>query len=72
MLPQLTPATDLGAVALSGYAKRDGLEVAAFLERFGRTLSSEDVGNVIVDMAADAAYDRTAYLVTPSGLTPAP
>jgi hypothetical protein len=43
VLPQLTPATDLGAASVAGYAKRDGLDLAAFLDRFGPTLTAEHV-----------------------------
>jgi NAD(P)-dependent dehydrogenase (short-subunit alcohol dehydrogenase family) len=72
VLPQLTPATDLGAASVAGYAKRDGLDLAAFLDRFGPTLTAEQVGEIIVDLAADASYVQRAYLVTAAGIAPAP
>ena len=72
LLPQLTPGTDLGAVAVAGYAKREGVEAAVFLERFGPTLTPGDVSRLTVDIAADAAYDEKAYLITAGGIAPAP
>jgi NAD(P)-dependent dehydrogenase (short-subunit alcohol dehydrogenase family) len=72
VLPQLTPATDLGAVAVAGYARREGLDAALFVERLGATLTPEQVGRLTVDLAVDAAYGQKAYLVTAGGITPAP
>jgi len=72
VLPQLTPATDLGAVGVAAYAKREGLDVATFLDRFGATLTAEQVGAIIVDLTANATFDQNAYLVTAAGMSPAP
>ncbi|TMD98741.1 MAG: SDR family oxidoreductase [Chloroflexi bacterium] len=72
VLPQLTPATQLGAVHVAGYAQREGLDVAAFLDRFGPTLTAEQVGRTIVDLASDAGHVQRAYLVTAGGIAPAP
>jgi len=71
VLPGLTPATELGAAAVAAYAQRQGLEVEAFLERRGATLTADQVGAAIRDLATDAGLDRAAYLVTPDGLAPA-
>jgi NAD(P)-dependent dehydrogenase (short-subunit alcohol dehydrogenase family) len=71
VLPQLTPATDLGAIAVSGYARREGLDVNAFLERRGPTLTVDRVGALTVQIAADATYDQASYLMSVDGLTPA-
>jgi NAD(P)-dependent dehydrogenase (short-subunit alcohol dehydrogenase family) len=72
VLPRLTPATDLGAAAVAGYAQREALDVATFLDRFGPTLTPDQVGKIIVDLAADASYVQKAYLVTAAGIAPAP
>ena len=70
VLPQLTPATDLGAAAVAAYAARQGVDVATFLEGFGSTLTAEQVGKAIVDLVLDPGHDRVAYLLAASGLGP--
>jgi NAD(P)-dependent dehydrogenase (short-subunit alcohol dehydrogenase family) len=72
VLPQLTPATDLGAAAVAAYAAREGLDVAAFLETRGPALTPEQAGKDIAGLAADPGYDQRAYLLTAAGLRPAP
>ena len=72
VLPQLTPATDIGAVAVAAYAARQGVGVAAFLEGRGPALTPVQVGQAVLDLAGDASHDRGAYLLTAAGLTPAP
>ncbi len=73
LLPQLTPVTALGAAAVAGYAAREGIGVAAFTERSGPSLTKEQVGKVILDLAAggDGAAPG-AYLLTAAGLSPVP
>ncbi len=70
MLPKLTPATDLGATGVAAYAKREGVDIATFLEGLGPTLTPEQVGKTIVDLAIDPSHDQDAYLLTPAGLNP--
>ena len=72
VLPQLTPATDLGATAVAAYAARQGVDVATALERSGPILAQEQVGKAIVDLATDPSLDQRAYLLTAAGLSPAP
>jgi NAD(P)-dependent dehydrogenase (short-subunit alcohol dehydrogenase family) len=73
VLPKLTPATDLGAVAVAAYADRAGLDVAAFLDQLGPTSTPERLAADIVTLASDQSYDQTAYLVDPTGgLHPVP
>src|SRR6266702_6686031 len=72
VLPQLTPATDLGATAVAAYAARQGVDVATALERSGPSLAPEQVGKAIVDLATDPGLDHRAYLLTAAGLSPAP
>ncbi|HEX4290365.1 MAG TPA: SDR family oxidoreductase [Trebonia sp.] len=70
LLPKLTPATDLGAAAVAAYAARDGVDVAAYLEKTGPALTAEQVGRSVLDLATDPGNDRDAYLLTAAGLTP--
>jgi NAD(P)-dependent dehydrogenase (short-subunit alcohol dehydrogenase family) len=68
VLPQLTPATSLGAAAVAAYAAREGIDVAAYLERSGPALTPEVAGEAIADLAAGDGHDQDAYLLTAAGL----
>ena len=68
MLPQLTPATDLGAAAVAGYADRAGVDVATFLKDRGPALTAEQAGAAITGLVTDSAQDQRAYLLTAAGL----
>lgn len=70
VLPKLSPATDLGANGVAAYAARQGVDVATFLERLGPTLTTEQVGKTIANLATDPGHDHPAYLLTPAGLSP--
>ncbi len=70
VLPQLTPATGLGAAAVAAYAAREGMDVATFLDSRGPVLTPERAGAEITALAADDGYDKGAYLLTAAGLTP--
>ena len=70
LLPKLTPATSLGSAAVAAYAARDGEDVAGYLEKTGPALTAEQVGQSVLDLAADPGNDRDAYLLTAAGLTP--
>jgi NAD(P)-dependent dehydrogenase (short-subunit alcohol dehydrogenase family) len=70
LLPKLTPATGLGSAAVAAYAARDGEDVAVYLEKAGPALTAEQVGQSVLDLAADPGNDRDAYLLTAAGLTP--
>lgn len=69
VLPQLTPATALGAGYVAAYAAREGIDTAAFLARSGPALTPEQAGKAIVDLI-DPGYDQDAYLLTAAGLRP--
>jgi NAD(P)-dependent dehydrogenase (short-subunit alcohol dehydrogenase family) len=71
LLPQLTPATDLGAKAVAAYAARAGVDVATFLQARDPALTTEQAGKATVDLVTDPGYDQRAYVLTAAGLTPA-
>ena len=70
VLPQLTPATGLGAVAVAAYAAREDMDVATFLESRGPALTPERVGAEVIALATGDGYDKGAYLLTAAGLSP--
>jgi NAD(P)-dependent dehydrogenase (short-subunit alcohol dehydrogenase family) len=72
VLPQLTPVTGLGAAAVAAYAAREGIEVAAFTERAGPALTTDQVGQAIAGLAVDGAEGHGAYMLQAAGLSPAP
>jgi hypothetical protein len=68
VLPQLTPATDLGAKAVAAYAERQGVAVEAFVASSGPALSAEQVGKSVLRIAGGDRAEHLAYLLTASGL----
>jgi NAD(P)-dependent dehydrogenase (short-subunit alcohol dehydrogenase family) len=68
LLPKLTAATDLGSAAVAAYARREGVDVAAFLERLGPGLTAGQVGKAVVDVVASDEYRSGAYQLTAAGL----
>jgi NADP-dependent 3-hydroxy acid dehydrogenase YdfG len=69
LLPKLTAATELGAVAVAAYARRAGVDVHEYVERAGPGLTPEEVGKATLDVVTSTAYAPGAYLLTPAGLT---
>jgi len=69
VLPQLTPATALGAVFAAAYAARQGADASP--SAGGPPLTPEQVGQAIVDLTGPA-WDQDAYLITAAGLRPLP
>jgi NAD(P)-dependent dehydrogenase (short-subunit alcohol dehydrogenase family) len=72
LLPQLTPATALGAVAAAAYAAREGAGAAGRTGGQGPVLTPEQVGQAITGLVTGPGPDRDAYLVTVGGLRPLP
>ena len=70
VLPQLTPATALGAAAVAAYAAREGMDVATYLDRSGPVLTAPQAGDAIAQLISGAELDQPAYLLTAAGLTP--
>ena len=69
VLPKLTPATDLGAMAVAAYARRDGVDVDEYVKQQGPIVEPEHVGKLIADLASSTDQASGAYLLTPDGLT---
>ena len=68
VLPKLTPATGLGAAAVTAYAGRAGIDVDAFVKQLGPALAPEHVGKHIADLASSTDQASGAYLLSPDGL----
>jgi len=58
LLPQLTPATDLGAVFAAAYSAQ------------GPVLTPERVGQAVIELVTGADPGQDAYLLTAAGLSP--
>lgn len=71
VLPQLTPATELGAAAVAAYAERQGMDMASYLDSLGPPVTPEHAGKAILDLVAPG-HDEGAYLLTSAGLRPVP
>ena len=77
MLPQLTPATALGAVFAAAYAARQdtagqgtaGQDTAATVAA-AQPLTPEQAGQAVIDLVTADALDQNAYLLTTAGLRP--
>jgi NAD(P)-dependent dehydrogenase (short-subunit alcohol dehydrogenase family) len=70
VLPQLTPATALGAPAVAGYAARQGVDLDTYIKGLGPALTPERVGEAITGLVTDAGSGQDAYLLTAAGLRP--
>ncbi len=70
VLPQLTPATELGAAAVAAYAAREGMSVAEFAQSRGPALTPEHAGASIARLVIDPALDQASYLLTAEDLSP--
>ena len=68
VLPKLTPATDLGAMAVAAYAGREGVDVDVYLKQLGPALEAEQVGRQIAGLVSSPDQGPGAYLLTPDGL----
>lgn len=70
VLPQLTPATELGAAAVAAYAAREGQTAEDFAASRGPALTVEQVGQAVIDLVTDPGLDQASYLLTAGGLRP--
>lgn len=69
LLPQLTPATALGAVYAAAYAARDGADAAGRAGQ-GPALAPGQVGQAVTDLVTGSGPGHDAYLLTAAGLRP--
>ena len=67
VLPGLTPATDLGAVSISAYARRQGTDVDTFASSRRPAADPEQVGQTVLELATNPTYDQRAYLLGADG-----
>jgi NAD(P)-dependent dehydrogenase (short-subunit alcohol dehydrogenase family) len=70
ILPQITPATQLGAPFVEAYATYAGLSVEAYLAQFGEMLTPDQVAASVLDLASDEGYGAPAYVLTGAGMNP--
>jgi NAD(P)-dependent dehydrogenase (short-subunit alcohol dehydrogenase family) len=70
VLPQLTPATDLGAAAVAAYAEWQGVDLESFLRTLGPVLTPEQVGRGVLEIATRARGEHRAYSLASTGLSP--
>jgi NAD(P)-dependent dehydrogenase (short-subunit alcohol dehydrogenase family) len=64
LLPQLTPATDLGAVFAAAYAARSGGPAGGP----GPAVTPEGIGQAVTELVSGPGPDQDAYLLTGAGL----
>jgi NAD(P)-dependent dehydrogenase (short-subunit alcohol dehydrogenase family) len=72
LLPQLTPATALGAVYVAAYAAREGMDAGTYADAQGLALTPEQAGKAVTELVTDPGHDQEAYLLTAAGLRPLP
>jgi NAD(P)-dependent dehydrogenase (short-subunit alcohol dehydrogenase family) len=70
LLPQLTPATALGAAYVTAYAARQGVDEATYTDSQGLGLTPEQAGQAIIHLVTGPGYDQDAYVLTAAGLRP--
>ncbi|HEV7421294.1 MAG TPA: SDR family oxidoreductase [Mycobacterium sp.] len=67
ILPQLTPATDLGAEAVAAYAAAQGVDVDAFVTSMGAVVTPELAARCVVGLA-ESPGQHVAYALTGDGI----
>jgi NAD(P)-dependent dehydrogenase (short-subunit alcohol dehydrogenase family) len=71
LLPQLSPATDLGRAAAAAYARRYGVTEQEYIARLGEPLTPRIAGAAVVQLLTDSAFATyPAFLLTSAGLQP--
>jgi NAD(P)-dependent dehydrogenase (short-subunit alcohol dehydrogenase family) len=71
VLPQITPATELGKPAVVAYAARSGISVDEYTAQLSELLTPQIAGAAFVQLAADSdGTDALSYLLTADGLRP--
>jgi hypothetical protein len=73
VLPQLTPATDLGRPAVVAYAAWSGLSEDEYKAQLGEPVTPQIAGAAFVQLAADVPEtEALSYRLTAGGLQPLP
>jgi NAD(P)-dependent dehydrogenase (short-subunit alcohol dehydrogenase family) len=70
VLPQLTPATDLGASAVAAYAARNGTDVESFMRGRPPAFTPERAGASVLELAVTPQPGQRAFLLGSAGLSP--
>jgi NAD(P)-dependent dehydrogenase (short-subunit alcohol dehydrogenase family) len=70
LLPQLTPATALGALFAEAYAAREG--DGAVRRAGGPALTPAQVGHAVTGLVAGPEPEQSAYMLAAAGLRPLP
>jgi NAD(P)-dependent dehydrogenase (short-subunit alcohol dehydrogenase family) len=70
VLPQLTPATDLGAAAVAAYAERQGVDAETLEQSLRPALTAEIVGKAAMQIAIGEQREHREYMLTSAGLSP--
>lgn len=65
---RIMPETRLGMAAVEGYARYLGMSAADFAAGITDRQSPDDVANAVIDLAAGARRDASAFLVSAHGL----
>jgi len=69
LLPSLTPHGGVGAAGVAGYAVRQGVTPAEFVDAMPSVLTAEQVAKAVLDVAGDAG-SAAEYQVGAGGLAP--
>jgi NAD(P)-dependent dehydrogenase (short-subunit alcohol dehydrogenase family) len=73
VLPQITPATELGKPAVVAYAARSGISVDEYTAQLSELLTPQIAGAAFVQLATDASQGNAlSYQLTGGGLRPLP
>jgi NAD(P)-dependent dehydrogenase (short-subunit alcohol dehydrogenase family) len=71
LLPQLSPATELGTAGIAAYAKLQGIETSTFVSNLQPILTPDHVGTAIVGLyRSTEAVPHAEYLISGRGLRP--
>jgi NAD(P)-dependent dehydrogenase (short-subunit alcohol dehydrogenase family) len=70
VLPALTPATELGAMAVAAYAERQGVDVETFAQSLQPALTAAQVGNSVLELVSGGPSEHRAYTLSAAGLSP--
>src|SRR4029453_4577683 len=72
LLPQLTPATGLGAVGVEAYADRQGGDAATFTRNIKPILTPEQMGAAVLEVVRESGTEHRELLVTGAGVQTVP